>query len=54
MREEKRDRGREYKEMIEKTKKGRLMISIGGEDMSNNEQLFQRAPNVRIKIKMKI
>ena len=31
----------------EKTKKGRVMISIGGETMSNNEQSFKRAPNVR-------
>jgi hypothetical protein len=37
--------------MIEKTKKGKLMISIGGEEMSNNEQSFKRAPNVRGKIK---
>jgi len=35
----------------EKTKKGKLMILIGGEDMSNNEQSFKRAPNVRRKIK---
>jgi hypothetical protein len=30
-----------------KDKKGRLMILIGGEEMSNNEQSFKRAPNVR-------
>jgi hypothetical protein len=37
--------------MREKTKKGRLMISIGGESMSNNELSLKRAPNVRGKIK---
>ena len=35
----------------EKTKKGKVMISIGGEKMSNNEQSFKRAPNVREKDK---